>query len=369
MAKEEESSKQLTALNEYVLLGNSGLRVSPVCLGTMTFGDAWELGSNFEESKKVFDLYRSKGGNFYDTANAYTNGHSEEILGQFLSSIRSEAVIATKFTVHPKFHPSNRKPQEFINPNGGGNHRKSMVESLNDSLKRLGTGYVDILYVHNYEYNTPIEEFMRALDDTVRSGKALYVAISDTPAWVASKANTIADLRGWSKFIGLQTRYNLLDRSLEFELGPMAHEEKMSILAWGILAEGFLTGKHSKGEKLDVSGRNETVSNHFKNEKNIKILDEVIAIAKEIGRSPAQVSLNWILQRPSVIPIFGAKTVSQLQDNLESLEFTLSKEQMKRLNTVSQPDPWFPNGSIPRINFINNAGLKIKGRSNPWFSL
>jgi len=367
MAKEESKSTPVAALNEYVLLGKSGLRVSPVCLGTMTFGEDWNSGSNKEESKKVFDLYRSKGGNFFDTANAYTNGSSEKFLGEYLHGIRSEAVIATKYTAHRGFHPSTRKPGEFISPNGGGNGRKSMVESLDISLRNLGTGYVDVLYVHNYDSSTPIEETMRGLDDCVRSGKTLYVAISDTPAWVAAKANTLAELRGWTSFIGLQTRYNLLDRTLEIELGPMAEEFGMSILPWGILAEGFLTGKHSKDQRKEDSGRNESVANHFKKEKNLAILEEVQKIATEVGRSPAHVSLNWIMQRPRMIPIFGAKTESQLLDNLAALEFTLNAEQMTRLNTVSAPEIQFPQSFAARTGFFNNCGLKVKSKPNVWY--
>jgi len=323
------------------------------------------IRTELEDSKKVFDLYRSKGGNFYDTANAYTNGQSEEFLGQFLSSIRSEAVIATKYTAHPKFHPSNPKT-DFVSPNGGGNSRKSMVENLDQSLKRLGTGYVDILYVHNWDAITPIEETMRGLDDVIRSGKALYVAISDAPAWVVAQANTTAHFRGWSKFIGLQTRYNLCDRSLEFDIGSMARSHNISILAWGCLAEGFLTGKHQKDQKLEESGRNEWVVNHFQLEQNLKILEEVKAIANETGKSPAQVSLNWIAQRP-VIPIFGARTEAQLRDNLEALEFTLTPEQMSRLNKVSEPTPSFPFNWRNRFPYFNGGGTRVKPSKNIWF--
>jgi len=321
----------------------------------------------WKNQKKVFDLYRSKGGNFFDTANVYTNGDSERFLGQLVAECRSDSVIATKYTGHPKFHPTNSKEGVFVSPNGGGNSRKSMVENVDDSLKRLGTGYIDVLYVHNWEGITPVNEIMRGLDDVVRSGKVIYVAVSDVPAWQAARANTIAELRGWSSFIGLQTRYSLIDRDLEFELGPMAEEMGMSILPWGILAEGFLTGKHTKDEKNAESGRNETVANHFKKEKNLQILDEVQAIAKEIGRSAGQVSLNWILQRPITIPIFGAKNVSQLEDNLAALEFTLTPEQMKRLNDVSAPTAVFPYTFSARLPFINNAGLKIKSKPNVWF--
>jgi len=353
-------------LNEYVLLGRSGLKVSPVCLGTLTFGEDWNCGSNLEQSRKVFDLYRSKGGNFFDTANAYNNGNSEKFLGEYLSGIRSEAVIATKYTAHRNFHPTNRKPGEILNPNGGGSGRKSLVESLDISLRSLGTGYVDVLYVHNHDSVTPIQETMRALDDCVRSGKALYVAVSDIPAWAVAKSNTMAELKGWTPYICLQSRYNLLDRSLEVELGPMAEEYGMSILPWGILAEGFLTGKHAKDDRLAESGRNESVANHFKKEKNSAILAEVQKIAAEIGRSATQVSLNWIMQRPRMIPIFGAKTESQLLDNLAALEFTLTPEQMNRLNTVSAPEMPFPQSFMARAGYFNSCGLKVHTKPNVW---
>jgi len=331
----------------------------------MTFGEAWNYGTNKEESKKVFDLYRSKGGNFYDTANAYNNGDSERFLGEYLSGIRSEAVIATKYSAHRNFHPLANKGS-FVSPNGGGNSRKSLVENLDESLKSLQTGYVDVFYVHNFEGITPVEEIMRGLDDVVRSGKALYVAISDTPAWALARANTMAELRGWSKFVALQTRYSLLERSLEFELAGAVEEFGMSICPWGVLAEGFLTGKHTKGQKLEESGRNESVSNYFNNPKNEKILEELKAVAQEVGRSPSQVALNWTLQRPRMVPIFGAKNVAQLQDNLQALEFTLTPEQVRRLNTVSAPDPFFPFTFLPRANFVNNAGLTVKGPKNPF---
>jgi len=295
----------------------------------------------------------------------YQNNQSEQFLGQLLSSIRSEAVIATKYTIHPKF--KFRKDGEFLSPNSGGNGKKSMAENLAHSLKSLQTGYVDLFYVHNWEYTAPLEEVMRGLDDVVRSGKALYTAISDTPAWVVSRGHLMAQLKDWSPFIALQTRYNLLDRSLEGELGPMATNLGMGICAWGVLAEGFLTGKHSKDQKLEQSGRNESVERHF-SERNEKILGEVKAIAQEIEKTPSQVSINWTLQRPSVIPILGAKNLNQFEDNLGALEFTLSKEQMKRLNDVSNPALPFPQiWPVSQLrNNLNSAGLHIKVPPDPW---
>ncbi|KAG0291088.1 hypothetical protein BGZ98_003146, partial [Dissophora globulifera] len=282
----------LTALDNYVLLGKSGLRVSPLALGTMGFGN------NKEVCKQIFDTYHEKGGNFYDTANVYTNGDSERFLGEYIADKRSECVIATKYSVNQSFAEVLSGNNVRSNPNAGGNHRKNMVESLDASLKRLGTGYVDILYVHLWEYRTPVYEVMRALDDVVRSGKALYVAISDTPSWVVSSANTMAELRGLTPFIGLQTRYNLLDRSLESEIQPMCAEHGLGIVPWSILAEGFLTGKHTRQELSKDTKREGPVAGYVSNDKNWKILEEVQIIAKECKKTPAQVATNWMLQRP-----------------------------------------------------------------------
>jgi len=337
-----ESYAALTSLKEYVYLGKSGLKVSPLCLGTMTFGDNWEVGTNKDESKKIFDLYRSKGGNFYDTANIYTNGNSERYLGEFLNTFRSDAVVATKYSVNPQVFNKDRKETDLVSPNLGGNSRKNLVESLDLSLKRLNMNYTDILYIHVWDQQTPTEEVVRACDDIIRSGKALYVGISDVPSWVVAKSNTIAELKGFSPYIVLQTRYSLIDRSMESDLGTMLQEYEMSSCVWGALAEGFLTGKHKKGEKLEASGRNESAAMHLSKEKNTRILEEVQKIAQEVGKSAAQVSLNWTAQRPNVIPIIGAKSAAQLEDNLGCLDFTLNADQMKRLNTVSAPEHNFP---------------------------
>ncbi|CAB4441402.1 unnamed protein product [Rhizophagus irregularis] len=337
MAQDSTSPVKTTkALDDYVLLGRSGLRVSPLCLGAMTFGESWGLGATKEESKKVFDLYYEKGGNFFDTSCNYNFGDSERFLGDYVSGKRSDVVIATKYTCNNTFMQKERR----FNPNFGGNHRKSLVENLDESLKRLNMSYVDILYVHIFEYRTPIEEMMRSLDDVVRSGKVLYVAASDIPSWAFTRGNTIAELRGWSPFIGLQARYNLLDRTSEFDLQPACAELGAGIIPWGIIADGFLTGKYTKESTIDVKSgyRNQAIAGHFKHEQNWKILDEVVAISKEINRSPVQVSLNWIQQKPGVTsPLIGARTVSQLEENLKSLEFKLTPEQMKRLDDVSQP--------------------------------
>ncbi|GES99345.1 aldo/keto reductase [Rhizophagus clarus] len=320
MAQDTSFNNNTKSLDDYILLGRSGLRVSPFCLGTLG------VGVNKEESKKVFDLYYEKS----DTACNYNFGESERFLGDYVSDKRSDVVIATKYTSSTTAMQRIRDSTQIM----------SLVENLNGSLKRLNISYVDILYVHFYEYRTPIEEFMRSLDDVVRSGKVLYVAVSDIPSWGLARANTMSELRGWSSFIGLQTRYNLLDRSLEFDLQPACAELDVGIIPWGVIAEGFLTGKYTRESvaELNPEPRSQSVARHSKIEKNWKILDEVIAISKEIGRTPVQVAMNWVQQKPGITsPLIGAKTVTQLEESLKTLEFKLTPEQMKRLDEVSKP--------------------------------
>ncbi|KAG0308345.1 hypothetical protein BGZ99_001170, partial [Dissophora globulifera] len=324
-----------------------------------------------EVCKKIFDTYHEKGGNFYDTANVYTNGDSERFLGEYIADKRSECVIATKYSVNQSFAEVLSGNNVRSNPNAGGNHRKNMVESLDASLKRLGTGYVDILYVHLWEYRTPVHEVMRALDDVVRSGKALYVAISNTPSWVVSSTNTMAELRGLTPFIGFQTRYNLLDRSLESEIQPMCAEHGLGIVPWSVLAEGFLTGKHTRQEFSKDTKREGRVAGYVNNDKNWKILEEVQTIAKECKKTPAQVATNWMLQRPGITsPLIGARTLEQLQDNLGALEFTLSKEQMARLDHVSNPAEWqFPYDAVRGLPMFTGNKVEMLERFRPMTAL
>lgn len=339
-------SDRLTALDEYKLLGRSGLRVSPLCLGTMTWGTNWgEMGTDSDESRKVFDRYLEKGGNFFDTANIYQGGSSEKALGEYISGYRSQIVTATKYSLNAaevNAQGEHHFGKKIINPTPAcisGNSRKSMVENLDASLKRMGTGYTDVFYVHIWEYRTPRMEVLRALDDVVRSGKALYIAISDTPAWVVSALQVEADIRGFSRFVGLQTRYNLLDRSFEYDLEPCCAEFGLGGIPWGILAEGFLTGKYQKGADLS-GGRASSVETHVDNDQNWEIIDTVRAIAKECGRSPVQVATNWMMQKPSICaPLVGARTLKQLDENLASMEFTLTQDQMERLDKVSDRQP------------------------------
>lgn len=315
---------------KYKLLGKSGLRVSELCLGTMTFGNDWGWGAEKDESKKMFDLFVKEDGNFIDTSNNYTNGTSEKFIGEFTKSDRDHFVIATKYTL------IERKSD----PNFGGNHRKNMMRSIEGSLQRLGTDHIDLFYLHMWDYVTPIEEVMRALDDLVRAGKILYVGISDTPAWVVSQANAIAELRGWSRFVALQAPYSIADRALERDLIPMAEAHDMSVLTWGVLEGGELTGKYN-------SPTDEPKRSSDTNEKIKKIASVLIDLAKEINHTPSQLAINWARQQsPNIIPIIGARSEKHLKDNLGCLDFELTHEQIQRLNDSSPIDLGFPHSFL-----------------------
>ncbi|KAG9289612.1 hypothetical protein G9A89_014347 [Geosiphon pyriformis] len=374
MTTDTSNVPKLKGLDHHVLLGSTGLRVSPLCLGTGTFGEEWGIGSNFEESKKVFDYYYEKGGNFIDTGNIYNQGSSEKFLGELISDKRSEIILATKYTCNPSAGGLLNGQLKY-NPNAGGNHRKSLVENLDASLKRLGTGYVDILYVHAWEFRSSIQETMRALDDAVRSGKVYYVAISDAPAWVVSKSNTIAEFRGWSPYIALQTRYNLLDRSFEQELQPASADQNLAVIPWGCIAEGFLTGKYTKeslaSKKGEQGGRNGSNIKHGNIAHNWEILETVKEIAAETGKSPAQVSINWISQKPSITsPLIGARNVKQLEENIQSLDFKLTSEQMKRLDDISAPQNLaFPYGHGQLFEMLIGPKIEVPKKFEPIFHI
>jgi aryl-alcohol dehydrogenase-like predicted oxidoreductase len=324
----------------YKLLGRSGMRVSELALGTMTFGPEWGWGASSEESRKIFDAFAEAGGNFIDTANRYTEGTSERLVGQFVASDREHFVIATKYTLF------TRKGD----PNASGNHRKNMVQALDASLKRLGTDYVDLYWVHAWDFTTSVEEVMRGLDDMVRLGKVLYVGISDTPAWIVSRANMLADLRGWSPFVALQCRYSLMDRAAERDLLPMARALDLGVTAWSILGAGVLSGKYAKGQQPEQGRAKEGAG---KDERNLRIADLVADLAAEIGCSSSQVAIAWIRQQPGLlIPLIGARTVDQLRDNLGALEATLSPEHLARLDEATRIDLGFPH------DFISNDDIR-----------
>ena len=328
---------------KYKLLGNSGLKVSELCLGTMTFGKDWGWGATKQESKAMFDAFIERGGNFIDTANRYTDGTSEKFTGEFISDIREKVVVATKYTL--SMDPSN--------VNAGGNNRKTMIQSVEASLKRLDTDYIDLYWVHAWDFLTPEEEVMRALDDLIRAGKVLYIGISDTPAWTVAKANTLAELKGWTQFVGLQIEYNLAERTVERELMPMAGAYNMSVLAWSPLSRGLLSGKYNSADFKFEESRLKEGSSHL-NKRNLKIADTVIKIASDMGRGASEVALRWLLQKNnSVIPIIGTRKSSQLKENFGCLDFELSKRQMEKLDKVSEVDLGFPHEFLKTDNVRN----------------
>jgi aryl-alcohol dehydrogenase-like predicted oxidoreductase len=339
----------------YKLLGKSGLRVSELCLGAMTFGEEWGWGGSKEESRKMFDAFVEAGGNFIDTANVYTGGASEKYVGEFIASERERFVLATKYV-------NNMRKGD---PNAGGSHRKNLVQSLEGSLKRLNTDYIDLYWVHVWDFMTPVEEVMRALDDIVRAGKVLYIGISDAPAWIVSQANTLADLRDWTPFIGLQIEYSLIQRTPERDLLPMARAFDIGVTAWSPLGSGVLTGKYSKenqqkkkSEPNRLAAMKDMVTEDWVNallsDRNMSIAEEVQNLANEIGRSPAQVALNWVRQQKGVIiPIIGVRKLSQIKDNLGCLDFELNQEQLQRLDETSKIELGFPHEFLAS-EFIQN---------------
>ncbi len=315
----------------YKLLGRSGLRVSELCLGTMTFGEDWGWGAAKEECQKMVACFASAGGNFIDTSVNYTNGTSERIVGDLIKADRDYYVVATKYTL---------TSVDQADPNRGGNSRKNMMRSVEHSLKSLQTDYIDVLYLHAWDFMTPLQEVLRGMEDLVRAGKVLYLAFSDTPAWIFAQANTLADVHGWSPFVGIQLPYSLASRSAERAEIPAAKYWDMAVLAWGILGGGLLTGKYSSG-----SADPKRYSDRQVSEREQKIVDTLDAVAQETGRAPSQVAINWVRQqqqRAEVIPILGARSEAQLKDNLAALEWSLTPEQIQRLSDAGQIDYGFP---------------------------
>ena len=321
----------------YKLLGKSGLRVSELCLGAMTFGEDWGWGANRDESRAMFDAFAAAGGNFIDTADGYTNGTSEKFVGEFVRDQRERFVIATKYSFNS--HPGD--------PNAGGNHRKHMAEALHGSLRRLGMDYVDLYWMHAWDELTPVEEVMRALDDLVRAGKVLYVGISDAPAWWIARANTLAELRGWTPFVGLQIEYNLIERTPERELLPMADALGLTVTPWSPLASGWLTGKYA-AKARDERRLDKTPQFARPTERNVAVAREVVNVAKAAGKSPAQVALNWLRARRDTIPILGARKLSQLKDNLQCIKWSLTAKQCAQLDEVSKIELGFPRDFLDK---------------------
>lgn len=338
----------------YRLFGNSGLRVSEVSLGTMTFGEDWGWGSPKGESRKIYDAYRDAGGNFVDTANVYTNGTSETLVGEFIRDHRHSVVLATKYT--------NAVPGN--DPNAAGNHRKSMVQALEDSLRRLKTDYIDLYWLHNWDQMTPAEEVMRAFDDLVSQGKILYIGISDAPAWWIAQANTLAELRGWTRFIGLQIEYSLIERTVERELIPMAKAFNLGLVAWSPLAGGLLSGKYHSGAGKDGRYSTDMAKAFMRTgDRPDRVVAALNKVSQQVGHSPAQVALAWLHYRDiPVIPIVGARSVTQLQDNLASLELKLTPEQVAALNETSAIEMGFPHDFFENelVKTLMYGGLRDK---------
>jgi len=325
----------------YKLLGKSGLRVSELALGTMTFGEDWGWGASKEECQAMFDLFAEAGGNFIDTSVNYTNGTSEKIVGDLIHADRDHFVVATKYSLS----------RNWDDPNAGGNSRKNMMSSLETSLHSLKTDYVDLYYLHMWDFLTPVEEVMRGLDDAVRAGKVRYVGVSDTPAYVVARANMLAELRGWSPFVAVQIPYSLLDRSVEREILPMAKDLGLAVAPWGILEAGLLTGKYSGdskearrlGDEPEITERMST------------IIQGVAELAQQAGRSAAQVAVNWVRQQQNkaqMIPILGVRRAAHLKDNLAALEWQLDPEQIQRLDEASQIEMGFPHGFLRGNRYI-----------------
>jgi aryl-alcohol dehydrogenase-like predicted oxidoreductase len=326
------------SLQDYVTLGRSGLRVSPLSLGTMTFGTEWGWGSEEAEAREIFDRYVDQGGNFVDTANMYTGGKSEQMVGKFISEkkLRDRIVLATKFTFN----------SEQGNPNTGGNGRKNIYQALEGSLRRLQTDSIDLYWLHAWDVVTPVEEVISTLSDLVRTGKIRYYAFSDTPAWYVARAQTLAEKEGKERLIALQLEYSLVERNIEREHIPAAQELGIALCPWSPLAGGFLTGKYKReGESGKGEGRLETTKgsgnpafNRF-SERNWRIHDVLIDVARRMNKPPAQVALNWVITQTGVTStIIGATKLAQLNDNLQAADITIPAELRKRLDEVSAPE-------------------------------
>ena len=319
----------------YTLLGKTGLRVSEICLGAMGFGEDKGWGSDRSESLAAFRTFVDAGGNFLDTANTYTNGTSEQYLGEFVAGSRDRYVLATKYTIGA----------DKSDPNASGNHRKNMRNSLEASLRRLKTDYIDLYWLHIWDFLTPEEEVMRSLDDLVRSGKVLYIGISDTPAWIVARSNMMAQLRGWTSFAALQIEYSLIQRTPERELLPMAEALDLTVTPWGPMGMGVLSGRFRQGRKPEVPTSRRPIRNGLLSERTLSIARVVGDVAEECGGSSAQVAINWLRQGGvgRIVPIVGARTGAQAVDSLKCLEFALSQEQMARLDEISAIELGFPH--------------------------
>lgn len=349
------------ALTDYVTLGRSGLRVSPFCLGAMTFGEDWVWGSSVAESNAVIDRFLDRGGNFIDTANVYTKGHSEQILGDSIGahpSRRDRVVLATKFF-------GNLYPGD---PNGGGAGRKTIISSCEHSLRRLRTDYIDLYWMHCWDPFTPIDETMRALDDLVRAGKIRYIGFSDTPAWKVAEAQVLAQLHHWTPLVALQIEYSLIERTVEGELMPMARHFGLGVTPWSPLRGGVLSGKYTRANHGSITPeRGERVTNYL-NERSFTIIDALIDTARVHSTTAAAVALAWVQSRPGVAStIIGARRLDQLDANLAALDLTLTAAELARLDALSEPTLNFPAAFVKMAGVFSQGGTTVNSvPSSPW---
>jgi aryl-alcohol dehydrogenase-like predicted oxidoreductase len=347
------------SLDTYRLLGRSGLRVSPLSLGTMTFGEEW--GAPEDESRRMFDAYVDRGGNFIDTAGYYADGRSEDLTGAFAHAKRERLVLATKYSL----------TCGEGDPNAAGNSRRTMMQTVETSLKRLRTDRIDLFFLHVWDGTTPGDEILRAFDDLVRQGKVLYLGISDTPAWQIARLQTVAELRGWTQFAGLQVEYNLIERTAERDLIPAAQALGIGVLPWSPLASGRLAGKYATGATAgetaeEPGGRAPLLAATGRvNARAVAIADAVKAVADEIGVTSAQVAIAWTLRNPAVVsPLIGARTMRQLDDNLGALGVALEADHVARLEEASRFEPGFPHDFLaaPMIRRGLTGGTTILPR-------
>lgn len=365
----ESRPHEIPNLASYALLGRSGLRVSPLCLGTMTFGTEWGWGSADDVAFTLMDRYAEAGGNFLDTSDGYTNGTSERIVGRWVKErgARDRVAVATKFTF-------NQQPG---NPNAGGNGRKNIHRALEGSLQRLQMDYIDLYWMHAWDGLTPVDEVMRVLDDLVRVGKVRYLGFSDVPAWVVARAQTVAELRGLERLCALQLEYSLIERNIEREHVPAAIELGLGITPWSPLGSGMLTGKHKRGTttKVDGAGRLKVFENSthpaftkLYTDKNWQIVDVLVSVAAELHRSPAQVALAWVTRRPGVAStIIGATSLQQLEDNLHALDVEIPAPLLAKLDEATRPELVHPyTFSSPTMRGMISGGTRLRAEQ-PWY--
>lgn len=339
----------------YKMLGKSGLRVSEICLGTMSFGQDWPFGADEDTSHRILDAYVGAGGNFLDTANKYHNGETEEYLGRWLKGRRDRMVIATKYSLS----------MDHTDPNAAGNHRKNMMQAVEGSLRRLQTETIDLFWVHVYDEDTPIEETMRALDDLVRMGKVHYVGISDTPAWAISAAHVMSDLRSWLPIVAIQAEYSLLARTPERDLLPMAQHFGMAVTAWAPLAGGVLTGKYTRDQESESLRRAGNEEKDRTSDRNLQIARAVDAIADDLGTTSAQVAIAWVLSRGyRYFPVVGARKVSQIKDVMGAANLQLSQAQLQQLDDMTAIDLGFPHDFLASEHVLDMGKGEVRHKIN-----